>query len=73
MLFLSQLEQSGCPSDGFQMQWPGDDRIWTYYAAEGKFVPGPRADDGFDGGDIWEDDDPDDDDPNPSRPLPWIL
>lgn len=43
---------------------PGDDRLWTYNEEEGKFVPGPRE--YFDGGDLWEDEDP-------SRPLPWVL
>ena len=62
------------PEDGMEMQWPGDDRIWRYSRKHRKFIPGPRADDGFNGGDFWSKEADDEwQDPNPGRALPWVL
>lgn len=52
-LYLVQLGEikSRAHRIGRTIQWPGDDRLWTW---DGSQWLGIRADDGFDGGDAWE-------------------
>lgn len=74
-MILTQLYPNDFePPDGMEVKWPGDDRVWHYSRVEKKCIPGPRADDGFAGGDVWEKESDDNwEDPNPGRSLPWVL